>query len=68
LLEKNIQSKINRNTQIGTFISEKKKLRIYLLSIVNGTDCFFFIPKLVRAEMRLRNHSKDSKSKNINLD
>jgi hypothetical protein len=59
LLEKGY-SKLNEqeNSYWGTFISEKKKLRVYLLPIVNGTDCFFLTTKLVRIEMHLRSHSK----------
>jgi hypothetical protein len=68
LLEKEY-SKLNeqKNSDWGTFISEKKKLRVYLLLIANGTNCFFLTTKLVRAEIHLRNHSKYFKSKKIDL-
>ena len=51
----------------GTFISGKKKCRICLLPASNGSDCAFLITRLVRAEMHLRSHSNDSKSKTIKL-
>lgn len=69
LLEKGY-SKLDEqeNSGWGTFISGKKKLRVCLLPTANGTDCSFLSTRLVRAEMHLRSHSKDSKSRNINLD
>jgi hypothetical protein len=67
LLEKGY-SKLNeqKHSDWETFISEKKKLRVYLLPTANGTNCFFFTTKLVKAEIHLRSYSKYSKSKKIN--
>jgi hypothetical protein len=48
--------------------TRKKKYRICLLSSSNGSDCIFLTTRLERAEMHLRSHSNDSKSKNIELD
>jgi hypothetical protein len=69
LLEKGY-SKLNeqKNSDWGTFISEKKKLRVYLLSIANGINCFFLTTKLVRTKIHLRCYSRYFKSKKINLD
>jgi hypothetical protein len=50
LLEKGyLKLNEQENSDWGTFISEKKKLRVCLLPIANGTDCFFLTTKLVRA-------------------
>jgi hypothetical protein len=55
------------NSGWETFISEKKKCRIYLLPTVNGSHCTFLTTKLVRAEIYLRNHLNESKSNIMEL-
>jgi hypothetical protein len=50
-----------------TFISGKKKYRICLFLSFNGSNCTFLTTRLRRAEIHLKNHSNDSKSRNIEL-
>jgi hypothetical protein len=63
-----IKLETQENPGWGTFISGKKKCRICLLSSPNGSDCAFLTTRLERAEMHLRSHSNESKSRNIELD
>jgi hypothetical protein len=68
LLEKGY-SKLNEqeNSDWGTFISGKKKLRVYLLPTANKTDCFFLTTRLVRANIYLRSYLRYFKSKKIDF-
>jgi hypothetical protein len=67
LSQEYIKLEIQENPRWGTFILGKKKCRIYLLSSSNGSNCVFLTTKLERAEMHLKSHSNDSKSRNIEL-
>jgi hypothetical protein len=68
LSERYLKLEKQENSGWGTFISEKKKCRIYLLPAFNRSNCAFLTIKLVRAKMHLKNHSNESKSNVIILE
>jgi hypothetical protein len=52
LSQEYMKLEIQENPGWGTFISEKKKYRICLLSSSNGINCAFLTTKLERTEMQ----------------
>jgi hypothetical protein len=62
-----IKLKKQENTSWGTFVLEKKKYNVYLLSIFDGADCFFLTIRWVKVKIYLRKYSNNSKSKSIEL-
>jgi hypothetical protein len=68
LSQRYMKLEIQENPEWGTFILEKKKCRICLLSSSNESNCTFLTTRLERTEIHLKSHSNNSKSKNIELD
>jgi hypothetical protein len=63
LLQEYIKLEIQENPGWETFISGKKKCKICLFLSFNGSNCAFLTTRLKRAEMYLKCHSNDYKSK-----
>jgi hypothetical protein len=58
LEQKYLKLNEQKNSDWEAFISEKNKLRVYLLLTANGTDCFFLIIRLIKTKIHLRSYLK----------